>query len=79
MRGSQHLEHTLLIAAEAIPSFTNLDKPYPSQFFSIVIWGEDRAKFGVPEETYRANRLETAHGLAILPDDLTGIIMVSGE
>lgn len=35
------------------PTFINLDKPYPSQVFTIVIWGEDRAKFGTPEETYR--------------------------
>jgi hypothetical protein len=35
------------------PTFLNLDKPYPGQIFTIVIWGEDRAKFGAPEETYR--------------------------
>jgi hypothetical protein len=35
------------------PTFLDLDKPYPSSLFTIVIWGENRAKFGAPEETYR--------------------------
>src|SRR5215472_2951149 len=33
------------------PTFLNLDKPYPRQVFTVVIWGSDRSKFGVPEET----------------------------
>jgi hypothetical protein len=28
------------------PTFIDLDKPYPSQDFTIVIWDDDRAKFG---------------------------------
>lgn len=28
------------------PTFINLDKPYPDQIFTIVIWGSDRAAFG---------------------------------
>ncbi len=35
------------------PTFLNLDKPYPSQIFTILIWGESREKFGTPEEKYR--------------------------
>jgi DNA/RNA endonuclease YhcR with UshA esterase domain len=35
------------------PTFINLDKPYPNQIFTVVIWGSDRAKFGEPENTYR--------------------------
>ena len=27
------------------PTFINLDKPYPNQVFTIVIWGEDLSKF----------------------------------
>ena len=34
------------------PTLLNLDKPYPQQPFTIVIWGADRAKFGKPEESY---------------------------
>jgi len=35
------------------PTFLNLDKPYPSQVFTVLIWGENREKFGNPEEKYR--------------------------
>jgi hypothetical protein len=35
------------------PTFLNLDEPYPRQIFTILIWGSDRSKFGVPETSYR--------------------------
>ena len=35
------------------PTFLNLAEPYPNQTFTILIWGEDRVKFGVPETRYR--------------------------
>jgi micrococcal nuclease len=35
------------------PTFINLDKPYPNQVFTVLIWGSDRAKFGNAETTYR--------------------------
>lgn len=35
------------------PTFLNLDKPYPNEIFTILIWGSDRPKFGRPEATYR--------------------------
>src|SRR5271155_5001839 len=35
------------------PTFINLDKPYPGQIFTVLIWGSDRPKFGDPEATYR--------------------------
>ncbi|MBV9784905.1 MAG: hypothetical protein JO264_13930 [Acidisphaera sp.] len=31
------------------PTFLNLGHPYPNPDFTVVIWGEDRAKFGTPE------------------------------
>ena len=34
------------------PTFLNLDRPYPNQVFTILIWGTDRSKFGAPETTY---------------------------
>lgn len=34
------------------PTFLNLDKPYPKQIFTIVIWGSDRSKFDEPPEIY---------------------------
>lgn len=32
------------------PTFLNLDKPYPGQIFTAVIWGSDRGKFEKPPE-----------------------------
>jgi hypothetical protein len=44
------------------PTFLNLDKPYPNAIFTIVIWGNDRSKFGNPETKY-ANKLVCVTGL----------------
>lgn len=35
------------------PTFLNLDKAYPNQVFTVVIWGSDRGKFGTPENDFR--------------------------
>jgi len=32
------------------PTFLNLDKPYPHQVFTVLIWGSDRRKFEKPPE-----------------------------
>ena len=34
------------------PTFINLDRAYPDQVFTAVIWVEDRAKFGYPEQRF---------------------------
>ncbi len=39
------------------PTFLNLDRPYPSQIFTVVIWGESRSKFGKPENEYKGKRI----------------------
>ncbi len=39
------------------PTFLNLDKPYPNQVFTIVIWGNNRNKFGTPENDYKGKRI----------------------
>jgi micrococcal nuclease len=40
------------------PTFLNLGHPYPEQDLTVVIWGEDRARFGgAPEELYRSRRV----------------------
>lgn len=39
------------------PTFLNLDKPYPNQIFTVVIWGSDRSKFGAPENDYKGKRI----------------------
>lgn len=32
------------------PTFLNLDKPYPDQPFTVVVWGDDRGRFSSPPE-----------------------------
>ena len=39
------------------PTFLNLDKPYPNQVFTIVIWGSNHNKFGRPEVEYNEKRI----------------------
>jgi hypothetical protein len=39
------------------PTFLNLDKPYPNQIFTALIWGSDRPKFGEPERTLLDKRI----------------------
>jgi micrococcal nuclease len=39
------------------PTFLNLEKPYPNQIFTVVIWGRNRAGFGDPESEYRGKRI----------------------
>ncbi|MBW7995351.1 MAG: DNA-binding protein [Candidatus Glassbacteria bacterium] len=34
------------------PTFLNLDKPYPNQIFTVVIWGSNRSKFDEPPEKH---------------------------
>jgi hypothetical protein len=40
-------------SARGQPTFLNLDEPYPKQIFTVLIWREQRARFGVPEEFFR--------------------------
>src|SRR5258708_29091121 len=39
------------------PTFLNLDKPYPNQIFTVVIWGSSRSKFGTPEVGYKGRHI----------------------
>ena len=39
------------------PTFLDLDARYPHEFFTVVIWGNDRDKFGAPESKYRGARI----------------------
>jgi len=39
------------------PTFLNLEKPYPSQIFTVVIWGRNRSQFGNPETTYKSKNI----------------------
>ncbi len=39
------------------PTFVNLDKQYPNQIFTIVIWDEDLAKFSPKPSTWEGKRV----------------------
>ncbi len=40
------------------PTFINLDRPYPNQIFTAVIWGDNRSKFSPPPESaYSGKRI----------------------
>ena len=39
------------------PTFLNLDKPYPDQIFTVLIWGNHRSKFGRPEVDYKDKQI----------------------
>jgi hypothetical protein len=39
------------------PTLLDLDRAYPDQPFTIVIWGADRPKFGTPEVGYKGKRV----------------------
>jgi hypothetical protein len=39
------------------PTFRNLDQPYPHQVFTVVIFGDERPKFGAPEVTFIRKRV----------------------
>ena len=40
------------------PTFINLNRPYPNQIFTVLIWGSDRSRFpGAPEDYYRSKRI----------------------
>jgi len=39
------------------PTYLNLDRPYPDQRMTVVIWGTDREGFGKPETRYSGKRI----------------------
>jgi micrococcal nuclease len=45
------------------PTFINLDKPYPNQVFTVLIWGSDRSKFEKPPETLYSGKEICVTGL----------------
>lgn len=41
-----------LSTSRSKPTFLNLGKAYPDEDFTVVLWPEDRPKFGHPEDSY---------------------------
>jgi DNA/RNA endonuclease YhcR with UshA esterase domain len=44
-------------SSRGTPTFVNLDKPYPNQVFTILIWGEDLEKFSPKPSTWEGKRV----------------------
>lgn len=64
----QHFGETATVCGEVVsanyaesskghPTFLNLDKPYPKQIFTVVIWDKSRRKLGKPEEDYKGKQI----------------------
>jgi hypothetical protein len=46
------------VRSKGRPTFLNLNSAYPNQIFTVVIWGNDRAKFGqAPERAYDEKKI----------------------
>ncbi|MCM8768817.1 MAG: DNA-binding protein [Candidatus Omnitrophica bacterium] len=59
------------------PTFLNLDKPYPEQVLTVVIWGSDRNKFPFPPETFYLEKNIRVTGLIKLRHGVPEIIVSS--
>lgn len=46
-----------LSSSKGQPTFLNVGKPYPNQELTVVIWGNNRAKFGTPETAYNQKNI----------------------
>ena len=47
-----------VVQAMGRPTFLNLERPYPNQPFSVVIWGTERSNFSPPpEKAYDGKRI----------------------
>ena len=57
------------------PTFINLDKPYPNQIFTILIWGSDRSKFKQPPESLYYGKKIAVTGVIIEYKGITEIIV----
>jgi hypothetical protein len=44
-------------SSKGSPTFVNLDKPYPNQVFTILIWGDDLRKFSPAPSTWDSKRV----------------------
>jgi hypothetical protein len=49
---------TFAAGSRGRPTFLNLDRPYPTQIFTALIWGENRANFtSPPEKAYSGKKI----------------------
>ncbi|MEM3265842.1 MAG: DNA-binding protein [Thermoplasmata archaeon] len=45
------------------PTFVNIDKPYPNQIFTLIVWGSDRMKFSNIDSIFTQGKKICATGL----------------
>ena len=50
------------------PTFINLDKPYPNQTFTIVIFGSDLPNFENPQQKYGGKRVCVTGTIKVFKD-----------
>ena len=48
---------TFAARSKGLPTFLNLEKPYPEHIFTALIWGSERSQLGQPENTYKGKRI----------------------
>ena len=65
--------------AKGLPTFMNLDMPYPQQIFTILIWGADKPKFGNPERTYRDKNVCVSGKITSHRGGIPGIVINTPE
>jgi hypothetical protein len=74
-----------IASSKGRPTFLNLERPYPDQAFTVVIWGSNRSRFeGPPERLYDGKsicvtgRIETYRGKPqIVAEDGDQIVITS--
>ena len=57
------------------PTFINLDKPYPNQVFTVLIWRSDREKFSKPPEIMYKGKKICVSGKIIVYKGVAEIII----
>jgi micrococcal nuclease len=65
--GSIAGEHTAT-SSRGTPTFINLDKPYPNQVFTVLVWGSDKASVGSLPHTGRICATGTITGYRGTPE-----------
>jgi len=45
------------VRSKGQPTYLNLERPYPNQAFTVLIWGTERRKFGEPENALLGKRI----------------------
>jgi hypothetical protein len=58
------------------PTFLNLERPYPNQPFTVVIWGTERSRFSPPpEKAYDGKRICVSGTVRVFQDEPPRIVV----